>query len=89
MRWCALHCFVRCEIEAFHVRAGLSGRTQVLFALVFTTRYLDLFTNFVSLYNSLMKIFYLVSSYTTVYLMHRKFKASYDRCDRPLLIVPL
>ncbi|VDK42823.1 unnamed protein product [Anisakis simplex] len=59
--------------------AGISGRSQLLFALVFTSRYLDLFTNYVSLYNSVMKIFFLVSSYGTCYLMWHKFKATYDR----------
>ena len=54
------------------------GRSQGLFALVFLTRYLDLFTNFISLYNTAMKIFFLVSSIGTVYLMFLKFKATYD-----------
>ena len=35
---------------------GISGKSQVLFALVFATRYLDLFTNFISAYNSVMKV---------------------------------
>ncbi|CAF1030154.1 unnamed protein product [Brachionus calyciflorus] len=59
--------------------AGISGRSQILFALVFATRYLDLFTHFISLYNTLMKIFYLCSSFGTIYLMYVKFKATYDR----------
>jgi ER lumen protein retaining receptor len=59
--------------------AGISGRSQILFALVFATRYLDLFTHFISLYNTLMKIFYLASSFGTVYLIYVKFKATYDR----------
>ncbi|CAA90056.2 ER lumen protein-retaining receptor erd-2.1 [Caenorhabditis elegans] len=58
---------------------GISGRSQLLFALVFVTRYLDLFTNFFSFYNTAMKIFYLVASFGTVYLMWAKFKATYDR----------
>jgi len=58
--------------------AGISGRSQGLFALVFLTRYLDLFTNFISLYNTAMKVFFLVSSIGTVYLMFMKFKATYD-----------
>lgn len=58
--------------------AGISGRSQVLFAIVFITRYLDLFTNFVSIYNTVMKVFFLVSSFGTVYLMYIKFKATYD-----------
>ncbi|XP_044534929.1 ER lumen protein-retaining receptor 2 [Gracilinanus agilis] len=36
--------------------AGISGKSQLLFALVFTTRYLDLFTSFISLYNTSMKV---------------------------------
>lgn len=58
--------------------AGISGKSQVLFALVFTTRYLDLFTNFVSVYNTTMKIFFLASVYATLYLMFVKFRATYD-----------
>lgn len=58
--------------------AGISGRSQVLFALVFITRYLDLFTNFISVYNTAMKLFFLTSSLGTVYLMYVKFKATYD-----------
>ncbi|GAA57241.1 ER lumen protein-retaining receptor [Clonorchis sinensis] len=51
---------------------------QILFALVFTTRYLDLFTTFVSVYNSVAKVVFIISSYITVFLMYRKFKATYD-----------
>ena len=50
----------------------------MLFALVFITRYLDLFTSFISVYNTVMKCFFLVSSMGTVYLMYMKFKATYD-----------
>ena len=46
--------------------------------MVFLTRYLDLFTNFISVYNTVMKIFFLASSIGTVYLMYAKFKATYD-----------
>jgi len=59
--------------------AGISGRSQALFLIVFICRYLDLFTNFVSLYNSLMKVFFIGSAIATVYLMFIKFKATYDR----------
>ncbi|XP_076337061.1 ER lumen protein-retaining receptor 2 [Tachypleus tridentatus] len=58
--------------------AGISGRSQILFALVYTTRYLDLFTTFISLYNTAMKIFFIATSYATIYLMYVKFKATYD-----------
>ena len=58
--------------------AGISGKSQILFALVFTTRYLDLFTSFISVYNTTMKIFFIISSYATIYLMYVHFKATYD-----------
>lgn len=58
--------------------AGISGKSQILFALVYTTRYLDLFTNYVSLYNTVMKIVFLAASYGTLYLMYVKFRATYD-----------
>jgi len=59
--------------------AGISGRSQILFAIVFTSRYVDLFTNFVSLYNSTMKVIYILASFGTLYLMYMKFRATYDR----------
>jgi len=58
--------------------AGISGKSQILFLIVFVTRYLDLVTNFVSLYNTSMKIFFISSAAATVYLMYFKFKATYD-----------
>jgi ER lumen protein retaining receptor len=71
---------------------GISGKSQILFALVFVTRYLDLFTHFISLYNTIMKIFYLSSSFGTIYLIYVKFKATYDRAHDTFriefLIVP-
>lgn len=58
--------------------AGISGKSQLLFTLVYTTRYLDLITTYVSLYNSVMKVVFLVTSVATVYLIYIKFKATYD-----------
>ncbi|XP_005734732.1 ER lumen protein-retaining receptor 2 [Maylandia zebra] len=58
--------------------AGISGKSQILFALVFTTRYLDLFTSFISLYNTCMKLIYIGCAYATVYLIYAKFRATYD-----------
>lgn len=58
--------------------SGLSLKTQLLYALVFTTRYLDLFYSFYSLYNTLMKLFFLLTSYHIVFLMRYRFKPSYD-----------
>ena len=50
----------------------------MLFGLVFITRYLDLATNFVSVYNSVMKVVFIVSVLVTCYLIFFKFKATYD-----------
>jgi len=58
--------------------SGLSGKSQIMFAIVFTSRYLDLFTTFISVYNSVMKVIFLLSSYATLYLLYAKFKATYD-----------
>jgi hypothetical protein len=48
---------------------GVSLKTQVLFLITFCCRYLDLFFSFVSVYNTLMKIFFISATATTVYWM--------------------
>ncbi|CAG11414.1 unnamed protein product [Tetraodon nigroviridis] len=63
--------------------AGISGKSQILFAMVFTTRYLDLLSSFISLYNTCMKaslhpMIYIGCAYATVYLIYMKFRATYD-----------
>lgn len=50
---------------------GISLKTQVLYVIVFVTRYLDLFTTFISVYNTLMKIFFIASSIYAVYLLKK------------------
>lgn len=50
----------------------------MLYAIVFLSRYLDLPINFVSWYNTVMKIFFIGSSLYIVYLMKMRFKATYD-----------
>lgn len=57
---------------------GISGKSQLLFLTVFVFRYLDLFTNFVSLYNTVMKLLFISATAATVYLIYVKFKATYD-----------
>ncbi|CAI4221576.1 unnamed protein product [Auanema sp. JU1783] len=59
--------------------SGISARSQILFAVVFAARYLDLFTTYISAYNTIMKIFFLASSFGTLYLMLVKFKGTYER----------
>ncbi|CAO1382546.1 unnamed protein product [Diamesa hyperborea] len=58
--------------------AGISGKSQILFAIVYISRYLDLFTTYVSLYNTFMKVVFIGSSLGTLYLMYLKFRATYD-----------
>lgn len=57
---------------------GISGKSQILFAVVYLSRYLDLFTTFISVYNTFMKFVFVVSSLGTLYLMYLKFRATYD-----------
>ncbi|CAK9832902.1 ER lumen protein-retaining receptor [Anthophora retusa] len=58
--------------------AGISGKSQILFAIVYTTRYLDLITTYISAYNTFMKIIFMATSYAIIFLMYVKFKATYD-----------
>lgn len=60
--------------------AGVSLKSMFLFALVFATRYLDLFVVYISMYNTVMKILYLSSSSYICYLMKFKspWKSTYD-----------
>ncbi|KAF3846766.1 hypothetical protein F7725_003844 [Dissostichus mawsoni] len=73
--------------------AGISGKSQVLFALVFTTRYLDLFTVFISPYNTVMKVVFLALSYATVYLIYMRLRSTYgsdnDTFRIEFLLVPV
>lgn len=48
---------------------GLSSKTQEMYLLVFCVRYLDLFMYFISMYNTLMKFFFISSSAYIIYLM--------------------
>ena len=64
-----------------------------MYLLVFVTRYLDLFTNFVSYYNSIMKVFFIISTTLTVSLVYffkfKKKPASYrDKFRVEFLLIP-
>lgn len=61
--------------------AGISLKTQELYALVFITRYLDIFDRFSSIYNSIMKLIFLGSSLSIVWYMrrHKVVRRSYDK----------
>lgn len=57
---------------------GISFKTQLLYSIVFLTRYLDLVIKRVSIYNTVMKVFFIVSSLYILYLMRYKYQATYD-----------
>jgi len=65
------------KIKTHKSCAGISLKSQELYALVFTTRYVDLFDS--SLYNGVMKIIFLATSYSIVYMMRYKYKHTYDK----------
>lgn len=60
---------------------GISLKTQELYALVFLTRYLDLVTSFISIYNSVMKVVFISSSIAIVWCMrgHPLVRRTYDK----------
>ena len=49
-----------------------------MYTVVFLTRYVDVLYKFISVYNTSMKVFFIASSFYTLYLMKVKFKATYD-----------
>ncbi|KAK8448648.1 hypothetical protein SEVIR_7G072000v4 [Setaria viridis] len=69
------------KIHTIKSCAGVSLKTQELYALVFATRYLDMFTDFISLYNTVMKLIFLSSSFSIVWYMrrHKLVRRSYDK----------
>ena len=77
--------------------AGVSGRTQILFLIVFCTRYLDVFFSFVSIYNTFMKVFFITTTSATILLIYVKFKDTHEKHDNfriefflpPMLVLAL
>ncbi|KAG2684969.1 hypothetical protein I3760_10G101800 [Carya illinoinensis] len=69
------------KIYATKSCSGISLKTQELYALVFLARYLDLFTDFISVYNTIMKLVFIVSSTAIVWCMQRNrvVRRSYDK----------
>lgn len=69
------------KLNSLIICLGISLKTQELYAVVFLARYLDLFSDFISLYNTVMKLVFIGSSLAIVWCMryHRAVKRSYDR----------
>jgi len=74
--------------------AGISLKTQELYVMVFVARYLDLFWNWLSYYNVVMKIIFIASSVAIVYVIrfgvpHKNtYNAEDDAFPYMYLIVP-
>jgi hypothetical protein len=84
--------------------AGLSWHTVVLYALVFSTRYLDLVTmwwvpvdegesiwDYVSVYNTVLKLLYLSTSYTLIalfFVFRETYDPEADQFCKMIVIVP-
>lgn len=69
---------------------GLSLKTQALYALVFVCRYMDLAFSFISLYNSLMKVFFIASSLGIIMLMRKRpYSLSYSATDDNFRVIAL
>lgn len=66
---------------------GISLRTHELFLVVFIARYLDLFTQYYSMYNSIMKVLYIASTATIVYMIRfsQPICSTYDRAQDTFL----
>jgi ER lumen protein retaining receptor len=59
---------------------GISMKTQEMYLIVFVARYLDLFTTFYSVYNSVMKVLYITTTAYILYMVRatEPFKTNYD-----------
>jgi ER lumen protein retaining receptor len=72
--------------------AGISLKTQYLYAIVFVCRYLDLFWNWISLYLIVMKLVFLGSTFGIIYMMLSPYRKTYNAAEDkfPLwyLIIP-
>ena len=59
--------------------AGVSDRTQILILMVYCTLYLDLFANYISIYDITVKMLFVAFWLATIYLIYIKFK---DACHQ-------
>ncbi len=68
------------RLKATKNAVGISIKTQELYLVVFILRYMDLFTTFYSVYNTVMKIAYIAATAFIIYMVRgtEPFKASYD-----------
>ncbi|KAL8538336.1 hypothetical protein ACS0TY_000356 [Phlomoides rotata] len=82
------------KIRTMKSCAGISLKTQELYAVVFLARYLDLFTKYFSLYNTVMKLVFIGTSVCIVWYMrfHKVVKQTYYKDQdtfRHYFLIPL
>ena len=70
-------CFCQVSGRYFTLLASIYT-FQALFFMVFAARYVDLFTSYISAYNTTMKCLFLFISFLTVYFCYIKFRSTYD-----------
>jgi ER lumen protein retaining receptor len=68
------------KIQSTRSASGISYKTQLLYTIVFCARYLDLIMvhMYISLYNTVMKLIFISSSFYILYLMKSKYRSSWD-----------
>jgi len=66
------------KIQTTRSCRGISFKTQALYVAVFVPRYVDLLYRYVSLYNSVMKLFFIASSCYILFLMKFKYRPTND-----------
>ena len=71
---CHLFAIIWLPLKIWRTRSCsvVSGKSQLLYLLVFITRYLDLVTSFISFYNTCMKIFFIASTAGTAILIYKQ-----------------
>lgn len=66
------------KLHSFKSCGDFSAKTQLLYLLVFLSRYLDIFTNFVSYYDTILKIVNTLLAGWTLGLMLLAYKETYQ-----------
>lgn len=72
-------CILIIAIHRNHSTEGVSLITQALYCLVFVSRYLDLFSKGAILWNTVLKVFYILSSLYILFLMMRVYARTRER----------
>ncbi|KAG5187860.1 ER lumen protein retaining receptor-domain-containing protein [Tribonema minus] len=77
------------KLRASKNASGISLKTQELFLAVFVCRYLDLFTTFYSVYNSVMKVLYIALTALIIHMMRAQspIRGTYDASQDTFLHV--